>query len=163
MTFVACPASRLAEAIERHQPSHVASLISPDAEAPDIPGVARLVLRFNDIAEPREGLVAPDAAVIERLLAFADAAGEGTLLIHCFAGVSRSPAAAYLLACRRAAPGEEGRLAHALRAASPEATPNPLMVALADEALGRGGAMTAAIAAIGRGREAFEGALLVMP
>ncbi|ATQ43566.1 tyrosine phosphatase family protein [Caulobacter mirabilis] len=160
--IIACPASRLAEAIERYRPTHVASLISPDAEAPRIAGVERLVLCFNDIAEPREGLIAADTAIIERLFAFADAADEGPLLVHCFAGVSRSPAAAYLLACRRAGAGEEARLAQTLRAASPEATPNPLMVALADELLERGGAMTAAIAGIGRGREAFEGPVLVM-
>lgn len=161
--IIACPASRLAETIERYRPTHVASLISPDAEAPEIVGVERLVLRFNDIAEPREGLVTPDASIIERLFAFADAAGEGPLLVHCFAGVSRSPAAAYALACRRAGAGEEARLAQALREASPEATPNPLMVALADAALGRSGAMTAAIQALGRGRDAFEGPVLILP
>ena len=44
-----------------------------------------------------------------------------------------------------------------LRAASPTATPNPRVVALADKALRRGGRMVAAIERIGRGEDCFEG------
>lgn len=117
----------------------------------------RLELRFNDIAEPRVGLTPPDAALVGEILAFGrDAA---TLAVFCYAGVSRSTAAAYAVACQATAPGREAELAQALRSLSPAATPNPLMVALADAALARGGRMVAAIAAIGRGAEAFEGPL----
>jgi len=52
---------------------------------------------------------------------------------------------------------EELAIAQALRLASPSATPNLRIVALADRALGRGGRMTAAIEHIGRGVLAFEG------
>ena len=52
---------------------------------------------------------------------------------------------------------DELEIARVIRAASPTATPNARLVALADEALGRSGRMTAAIAAIGRGEECFEG------
>ncbi len=48
-------------------------------------------------------------------------------------------------------------MARAIRAASPTATPNARLVALADQALERGGRMTAAIVEIGRGEECFEG------
>jgi hypothetical protein len=41
---------------------------------------------------------------------------------------------------------------------SPTATPNRRLVALADRRLGREGRMAAAIAAIGRGADCFEGA-----
>ena len=44
-----------------------------------------------------------------------------------------------------------------MRAASPTASPNPRLVALADDALGRRGRMNEAIAEIGRGEECFEG------
>jgi predicted protein tyrosine phosphatase len=142
-------------------PARVASLVSPDAEAPDCPGVAphdRLVLRFNDIAQPAAGLVAPGADHIRALIAFAQAGRtDGLLLIHCWAGISRSPAAAYVIACAHAAEGRERALALALRQASAEATPNPRMVALADDLLGRSGRMVQAIQAIGRGAEAGEG------
>lgn len=156
--IIACPASRLGSVWRSRRPSHLISLISPDARPSELPGVERLVLRFNDIAEPRPGLIAPDEALIRRLLTFAETwPATAPLVVHCHAGVSRSPAAAYILACARASVGREAELAGVLRARSPEATPNALMVSLADDILGRGGAMRAAIAAIGRGREAFEG------
>lgn len=138
------------------QADHVLSLISPEAEAPISiqPGT---LLRFNDIAEQREGLIAPSAAMIETILALRDTP---TLLIHCFAGVSRSTAAAYVLACAKRPVGEEQALAAQLRSLCPEATPNALMVALADVILDRGGAMSRAIADIGRGIDAYEGRVI---
>jgi predicted protein tyrosine phosphatase len=49
-------------------------------------------------------------------------------------------------------------IARELRRVSPTATPNRRMVALADERLERNGRMSAAIAAIGRGTDCYEGA-----
>ncbi len=132
---------------------HVLTLLSPGAEAPPI-SRPRTVLRFNDIVEPRQGLVAPSGETVAAILALR---GTPALLIHCHAGVSRSTAAAYILACATRPAGEEAALAAHLRTACPEATPNALMVALADAALERGGAMHAAIAAIGRGVDCDEG------
>ena len=162
--IIACPASRVDGVWRSRRPSHLISLVSPDAQPSELPGVERLVLRFNDIAEPRPGLIAPDETLIRRLLTFAETwPATAPLVVHCFAGVSRSPAAAYILACARAEEGREVELAGVLRERSPEATPNPLMVSLADDILGRGGAMRVAIAAIGRGREAFEGPVFSLP
>lgn len=158
MILAVCPLSRLDAQLATHAPSHVVSLLSPTAQAPNIADVERLHLAFHDIAEPREGLVAPQAAMIDSLLAFADAwNGASPLLLHCYAGVSRSTAAAFILACRLAPDRDEAALARDLRSSSPSATPNPLMVALADAALERDGRMISAIAAIGRGADAFEG------
>ena len=144
-------------AVERlaGQADHVLSLISPDATAP-IVAQPRTLLRFNDIAEEHEGLIAPSAAMIETILTLLQTP---TLLIHCFAGVSRSTAAAYVLACATR-PGEEQVLAAELRALCPEATPSTMMVALADTILERDGAMSRAIAGIGRGVDAFEGTVI---
>ncbi|WP_232792854.1 tyrosine phosphatase family protein [Caulobacter hibisci] len=142
-----------------HEPSHVVSLLSPTAEPPEVAAVERLHLSFHDIAEPRAGLVAPDAPLIAQLLTFAETwNGARSLLLHCYAGVSRSTAAAYILACEQLPERDEAELAQALRALSPSATPNALMIALADAALVRNGRMIAAVRAIGRGAEAFEGA-----
>ncbi len=52
----------------------------------------------------------------------------------------------------------EAELARELRRASPTATPNRRLVALADRILSREGRMTAAIAEIGRGVDCYEGA-----
>ena len=114
------------------------------------------VILVHDVDRPRSGLVAPDAPMMKRVLRIG-AEPASRLYIACFAGVSRSPAAAYAIACMHAGPGREDRLAQTLRRVCPSATPNALMVALADDLLGRGGRMIAAIAAIGRGAEAFEG------
>jgi predicted protein tyrosine phosphatase len=79
---------------------------------------------------------------------------ENPLVFHCFAGISRSTAAAYITACALAPHRDEAEIAAALRRASQTATPNALMVTLADEYLGRGGRMVDAIRSIGRGAEA---------
>lgn len=153
MKLLVGPGSCVAAVLAREPVDHVLSLVSPDAELAPIE-IPRTVLRFNDIVEPRLGLVMPDAGTIEAILALQ---GGGTLLIHCFAGVSRSTAAAYVLACASRPRGEEAALAAFLRRACPEATPNALMIALADDLLERGGAMRQAIADLGRGVDAFEG------
>lgn len=156
MRLIVCPLAYLDAALAS-QPSHVLSLISPDAALPVIASSQHLVLRFNDIAGSTKGLTEPSRADIEKLIAFAGTwRGPAPFLVHCWAGISRSPAAAYIIACARKA-GTEQDLARALRHASPQATPNPLIIALADDILNRSGRMIQAIAGIGRGREAGQG------
>ena len=72
----------------------------------------------------------PDAAHLDELLAFVRAWDRASpMLIHCFAGVSRSTAAAYIAACALAPERDEFAIARALRAASPTASPNTHLVA----------------------------------
>jgi predicted protein tyrosine phosphatase len=161
MTVIICPLDAAVEACAAHAATHIISLLAPPAEAPlfAVPA-ARLRLSFNDIVTPADGLVAPNVQHIEQLLEFLDGWDRASpLLIHCWAGVSRSTAAGYIAATLRDGPGSEAPLAARLRQRAPFATPNSLMVALADQALGRQGAMTAAIAGIGRGAETSQGAL----
>ena len=79
------------------------------------------------------------------------------IVIHCFAGISRSTAAAYSVAAALAPTRDEAELAATLRRLSPSATPNIRLVSIADRLLGRQGRMIAAIGSIGRGADAFEG------
>ncbi|RLQ89209.1 tyrosine phosphatase family protein [Notoacmeibacter ruber] len=138
-------------------------MLSSQAEEPPAELVRRKSvftrLIFHDIAEPRAGLQMPLASDVRAILkAGRDAlASSEPLAISCFAAVSRSTAAAYIIACDRAGPGREGDLARQLRLRSAEATPNPALIGLADQILERGGAMIEAIAAIGRGAECREG------
>jgi predicted protein tyrosine phosphatase len=109
-----------------------------------------------------DGYVAPGEAHVDRLLGFVDGwwRGHGTaspLVVHCWAGISRSTAAAFITACAIHPGEDEDDLARELRRLSPSATPNLRLVALADRKLGRDGRMVAAIERIGRGRDAFEG------
>jgi predicted protein tyrosine phosphatase len=81
-------------------------------------------------------------------------------VVHCYAGISRSTAGAYVAACecdQRADMLVAWKLiARELRRVSPTATPNGRLVALADRILRRDGRMVAAIDAIGRGAIAYE-------
>ncbi|PZO82256.1 MAG: hypothetical protein DI629_01775 [Mesorhizobium amorphae] len=111
---------------------------------------------MNDIAADRPGLVSPKLQDVQAVLDFVGQA-DGVLLVHCYAGISRSTAVAFILAAASEPGRDEAELAAELRALSPMATPNPYLVRLADDALGRAGRMVEAIAGIGRGAEAFEG------
>ena len=74
------------------------------------------------------------------------------MLIHCFAGLSRSTAAAFITLCAINPDTPEEIIAGALRRSSDTAVPNKLFVALADEELGREGRMSAALAGMGPNR-----------
>lgn len=147
--------------------SHLITLINdqtmiqtPSAIAP----VNHLRLAMNDISEPQPGLVTPSGHHIDELLEFATAWDRrAPMLIHCWAGISRSTAAAFILQCALNPTVDEREIAWGLRAASPTATPNRRMVDLADDALGRDGRMATAVAAIGRGDFAAEGMLFKLP
>ena len=124
----------------------------------EIEAAKHLHISVSDIVEPLDGHVAPEIAHVQRLLDFARAWDRAhPLLIHCYAGVSRSTAAAYVAACALRADFWEPETARTLRALSPTATPNARIVAIADELLARNGRMIAAINGIGRGADCFEG------
>jgi predicted protein tyrosine phosphatase len=132
-----------------------ASLVRPC----EIARERHLRIAVSDIDKPVDGHVLPGEEHIDRLLAFTEKWDRtDPMVIHCYAGVSRSPAAAYVVACALAPHRCEFELAQELRRVSPTATPNRRLIALADRRLGREGRMVAAIAAIGRGTDCFEGA-----
>jgi predicted protein tyrosine phosphatase len=123
-----------------------------------------LFLSLADIVEPMDGHILPDADHVQRLLDFVRGWDrEAPMLIHCFAGVSRSTAAAFIAACALSPEREELKIAQAIRAASPTATPNARLVSLADAILGRRGRMNEAITAIGRGETCVEGIPFSLP
>jgi predicted protein tyrosine phosphatase len=142
--------------VAAHRPERSLSLLSPSQLSgfdPDWLPAERLILSFHDIAAEADGQVAPDETAVRQIIGFGQGCEVGRpVLVHCWMGVSRSPAAAYLIACARS-PGAERRIARDLRRRAPTATPNRRMVALADDLLGRRGRMVDAIAAIGRGRD----------
>jgi predicted protein tyrosine phosphatase len=117
-----------------------------------------LWLSMHDIAAAQEGMTLPGEVHVRSLLDFAKAWDRARpLVINCYAGISRSTASAYIIAAALAPGRDEFQLAETLRRLSPSATPNPRLIGLADEMLGRNGRMIAAIASIGRGADAFEG------
>ena len=78
------------------------------------------------------------------------------MVIHCYAGISRSTASAYAAACALNSERDEMSIAQDMRHASRTAMPNRLIVSLADRILGRQGRMIAAIESIGPGEMAYE-------
>ena len=164
--FVITPLEHLDATAARHCPSHALTLLSPGHEQSGRCGPRfeqQLQLYFHDIAEARAGLIAPDRERVGAILDFARTwTGARPLLVHCWAGISRSSAAAYMIACARNA-GHEHEIAEELRRRAPFATPNRLMVALADDLLQGGGRMVEAIERIGRGADAFQGNPYLLP
>ena len=157
--LVVCPLSRLSTILAECGAVSVVTLLRHGEPAPRLsPGHSHLRLELSDIVEALDGHVLAAGEHIDRLFDFAETWDRrAPLLLHCYAGVSRSTAAAYVLACRLEPETAEAELACRLRSASPTATPNARLVALADRRLGRSGRMIAAIDAIGRGAECFEG------
>ncbi|MBV8473901.1 MAG: tyrosine phosphatase family protein [Hyphomicrobiales bacterium] len=156
-----CSLALIGETVERTGARSLVTLLNPDTPVVRPSGIAperHLYISVADIIEESPGHVLPAHSHVGELLEFAAAWDrEAPLLIHCFAGVSRSTAAAYICACALAPERDEAEIAQALRAASPTATPNARLVALADAALGREGRMSRAIEGIGRGAECAEG------
>lgn len=156
-----CSLARLVDTVRETRASHVATLISADTMVATPPGIGvdnHLMLGFNDIVVPSAGLTAPARRHVEQLLEFVRRWDRARpLVIHCYAGVSRSTAGAYIALCALDPGRDEADLADELRRRSPAATPNPRLVQFADEILGRDGRMVRAITAIGRGRDCFEG------
>ncbi len=156
-----CSLALIGETVERTGARSLVTLLNPDTPVVRPLAIAperHLYIGVADIIEESPGHVLPAHSHLRELLEFVAAWDrEAPLLIHCFAGVSRSTAAAYVSACALAPQRDEAEIAQVLRAASPTATPNALLVALADAALGREGRMRRAIESIGRGAECSEG------
>ena len=165
--LVVCPLSRVPETVRRTGAGRVLTLLADGDPIPATPGIARedhLIVRVHDIVQPLDGCTLCELHHVEQFLDFARSWNRAApLVIHCWAGISRSTAAAFATACALAPERDEMEIAWALRRASPTATPNGRMVALADEVLGRGGRMLRAADVIGRGRTAMEGEPFMLP
>jgi predicted protein tyrosine phosphatase len=162
-----CSLARVEQAVLDLEASHLVTLINEHhmLETPARIGADRhLRIAVNDIATPQPGLTHPTGDHVERLLAFVTAwERTAPLVIHCWAGISRSTAAAYITLCALNPEADEADIARQIRAASPTAYPNRLLVALGDDILGRDGRMVDAVDDIGRGLLAGEGHPFTLP
>lgn len=153
--------ARLHDTVTRTGARHVVTLINaatvverPASILPD----RHLFIGVSDITAPLEGHIMPGEEHVNRLLDFVQQWDRmHPMVIHCWAGISRSTAAAFITTCALAPHRDEMRIARIIREASPSATPNPALVAAADRILKRQGRMVAAIQSIGRGADAYEG------
>lgn len=156
-----CSLSRLIETTRRARARHVLTLMKNVALAPTPFGIApenHLRLDFSDITTPQEGEVPPSPEHVESILRFAHTWDRSApMVIHCFAGISRSTAGAFIAACALMPEKSEEEIARHIRAASDTATPNSLLVGFADDILHRQGRMISAIEDIGSGIVSMEG------
>ena len=161
-----CSLSKLEETVARSGAERVLSLLAAGTEVMRPASIARenhLHLVMHDIAVAQDGMTIPGEDHVRKLLDFARKWDRAKpMVVHCYAGISRSTASAYIIAAALAPKRDEAELAQTLRKLSPSATPNPRLIAVADTLLSRQGRMIEAIEAIGRGADAFEGTPFVL-
>ncbi len=156
-----CSLARLHNTVEETGARHIVTLlrIVDRVQRPaSIRVEDHLILGMDDIVEPLDGYTHPGEEHVTRLVEFVQAwPRKLPIVIHCYAGISRSTAGAFVAACVLNPNRSEARIAQAIRDGSATATPNARIVALADQILGRRGRMVEAVRAIGAGRAAQEG------
>ena len=156
-----CSLARLHATVDETGARHIVTLLRlvdrvqrPMHIAPE----NHLVLAVDDITTPIDGYTAPTHEHVQRLIDFASAWDRRTpMVMHCFAGISRSTAGAYVAACALNPQRDEMQIAWDIRRASRTARPNSRIVSIADRLLKRDGRMMQAIDAIGLGDAAAEG------
>lgn len=156
-----CSLARLYSTVEETRARHVVTLLRlidrvqwPAHIVPE----NHLVLAMDDIVAPQDGYTVPAEDHVGRLIDFVGRWDRTTpMVVHCFAGISRSTGAAFVAACALNPQREELQIAQAIRAASPTAQPNARIVSIADRLLKRQGRMVRAVEAIGPGEAATEG------
>ena len=156
-----CSLARLHSTVEETGARHIVTLMNDDTAVlrPDCVALEdHLFLGMHDITFELDGYRAPAEDHGNQLIAFVTRWHRRTpLVMHCYAGISRSTAGAFVAACALNPRRSEDAIARALREASPTAFPNIRLVSLADRILERNGRMIGAIESIGRGIESGEG------
>jgi predicted protein tyrosine phosphatase len=156
-----CSLARLHDTVQETGARHIVTLLKiiDRVQRPvTVEEANHLILGMDDITEPLEGYTHPGEQHVSQLIEFAQRWDRrAPMVIHCYAGISRSTAGAFVAACALNPKRDETRIAQAIRDGSATATPNIRIVTLADQLLGRRGRMIGAIQAIGAGRAAHEG------
>jgi len=156
-----CSLAALPSTVQSTGASHILTVMG-DIRRVQRPASVReanhLMISMDDINEPADGLVTPSEDHIEKVLAFVRGWDrQAPLVVHCYAGISRSTASAFAAACALNPQRDEMMIARQMRRASPTAFPNRLIVSLADRALGRNGRMLRALDEMGPGDMSIEG------
>ena len=156
-----CSLARLYDTVDTTGARHIVTLLrlTDRVQRPShIAAENHLVLSVDDISMPLDGHTLPAEEHVERLIKFVGTWDRATpMVMHCFAGISRSTAGAFVAACALNPQRDEREIAWALRRASRTAQPNTRIVSVADRLLKRDGRMIRAVDAIGPGDLASEG------
>jgi predicted protein tyrosine phosphatase len=156
-----CSLAALPDTVKTTGASHVLTVMANVAQVQRPESVLEanhLRVQMDDITEHMDGFLAPSDAHIEKVLNFVRSWDRSApMVVHCYAGISRSTASAFAAACMLNPHRDEVSIARQIRAASPIASPNRLIVSLADKALGREGRMLRALDEMGPGSMIVEG------
>ena len=156
-----CSLAALPDTVTASGASHVLTIMAnvDQVQRPrSILPAHHLKVQVDDITEPIDGFVAPSEVHVEQVLGFVRGWDRrAPLVIHCYAGISSSTASAFAAVCALNPDRDERSIARQIRAASPIAAPNRLIVGLADQALGRRGRMLRALDDMGPGSMIAEG------
>ena len=162
-----CPLSAVPDVVARCNASHLLTCLQDEivVETPaQIKAGLHARLYIHDIVQPLTGCVMPGEEHVKQIIEFAQAwSGQGPMVIHCWAGISRSTAAALISLCTINPEVPEQIIAQHMRAASPTAYPNGRMIQLADAMLGRQGGLLTALHSMGRGVIAQEAEPFSLP
>ena len=162
-----CSLALVPSTVIRLRPWGMITLLDPTSMIETPAGLSpdtHLKLGLNDVTYVQEGLITPAEAHVTAILDHIKRWDQASpLVVHCWAGVSRSTASAFMVACALNPDVPPLKIAHFIREASPTATPNRLLTRYAADLLGRGGAMVDAIDAIGRGEDCWEGVAFDLP
>ena len=135
--IVVSPYQHLAGVLDEAKATHVISILglTDKLSWPNV-GIRKVLrLQFDDIIYSSGKFIAPSREQIEELIEFArDWNGTGTLIVHCRAGSSRSPAAAIIAAAALGRP-DSAALVMRIRTARAYFRPNETMLKLADTLL----------------------------
>jgi predicted protein tyrosine phosphatase len=156
-----CSLARLQDTVAETGASHMITLlrlIDRVQRPPTISSANHLILSMDDISAPVEGYTHPAEEHVHDLIKFVQGWDRrAPIVIHCYAGISRSTAGAFISACALNPGRDEAATARAIRGLSRTAAPNNMLVRHADRILGRKGRMIAAVEALGPGLPALEG------
>jgi predicted protein tyrosine phosphatase len=156
-----CSLARLHATVDETRARHIVTLLrlTDVVQRPShIDEKNHLILSMDDVWAYQEGVAMPGEHHVERLIDFATRWDRSApMVVHCYAGISRSTAAAFTAACALNPDRDELEIARAIRSASRTAKPNALIVAMADKLLKRNGRMVRALEALGPGQDAEEG------
>src|SRR5215471_731415 len=123
-----CSLARLHATVEETGALHVITLLK-DTDRVERPRTVaeanHLILGMDDIAVPMDGFIMPGEEHVTRLIEFVRCwERKRPLVVHCYAGISRSTAGAFVAACALSPRRCELTLAMDLRRLSATATPN---------------------------------------
>lgn len=150
MKMVICP-REAAQSRTRFEPTHMVSLLDPGADViglrpPWIPAENHYLGIFCDVRDPDSPEAPPESSIRSVVSWLQSRCGPGSdhqFLVHCHAGLGRSPAVGYVAWAIHLGPGREQEAWERMLESciKRSVAPNSLIIGHADNILGRQGAL----------------------